>query len=59
MEISQTVTVQPAASLLRNPAHLKFAVRKGLDSPAEFTHSHGLCSKCKVLGWTVTTDFYI
>ncbi len=50
MENSQTVTVQPAASLLRNPAHLKFAVRKGLDSPAEFTHSHGLCSKCKVLG---------
>ncbi len=50
MEISQTVTVQPAASLLRNPAHLKFAVRKGLDSLAEFTHSHGLCSKCKVLG---------
>ncbi len=43
------VTVHPAASLLRNPAHLKFAVRKGLDSLAEFTHSHGLCSKCKVL----------
>ena len=40
MENSQTVTVQPAASLLRNPAHLKFADRKGLDSLAEFTHSH-------------------
>ncbi|MDE6906937.1 MAG: hypothetical protein K2P21_02045, partial [Lachnospiraceae bacterium] len=28
----------------------KFAVRKGLDSLAEFTHFHGLCSRCKVLG---------
>ena len=43
------VTVQPTASLLQKPAHLKFAVRKGLDSLAEFMHSHGLCSKCKVL----------
>ncbi len=47
------VTVHPAASLLRNPAHLKFAVRKVLDSLAEFTHSHGLCSKCKVLKFAV------
>jgi len=51
---ADSVTVQPSASLLRNPAHLKFADRKGLDSLAEFTHSHGLCSRCKVLGWTVT-----
>ena len=25
---------------------------------AKFTHSHGLCSKCKVLGWTVTYIFW-
>ena len=50
LSIFAIVTVQPSASLLRNPAHLKFAVRKGLDSLAEFTHSHGLCSRCKVLG---------
>jgi len=34
------VTVQPTASLLWNPTHLKFADRKGLDFLAEFTHSH-------------------
>ena len=53
-ELGIIVTVQPSASLLRNPAHLKFAFGKGLDSLAEFTRSYGLCSKCKVLGWTVT-----
>ena len=46
----RSVTVQPKASLLQNPAHLKFAFSKGLDSLAEFTHSYGLCRKCKVLG---------
>ena len=30
-------------------------LRRGADSLlAIFTRSHGLCSKCKVLGWTVT-----
>ena len=43
------VTVQPRASLLQNPAHLKFVFSKGLDSLAELTHSYGLCSKCKAL----------
>ncbi len=43
------VTVQPRASLLQNPAHLKFVFSKGLDSLAELTHSYGLCSECKAL----------
>jgi len=48
------VTVQPLASLLRN-LPIPNRLRRGADSfLAKLTCSYGLCSKCKVLGWTVT-----
>ena len=41
-----------------NPAYSKFAFGKEAGFFSTFMRSHGLCSKCKVLGRTVTVVNY-
>ena len=51
------VTVQPSASCYRHQAmHNHFVVAWCISTITLF---HGLCSKCKVLGWTVTILFLL